>query len=108
MSGMGAGEGVDQGHMTAGVWAAATGKILCKLLDIERGSPKWREQLAPFAGVWAAMITAAAADYATAIAAGVVDDTLQNDQRGPGRYDMSEAEMTKRLIDAGLGPRGKQ
>jgi hypothetical protein len=108
MTAMDAREGMDQGHVTAGVWAAATGKVLCKLLDIERGSPKWRERLAPFAGVWAAMIAAAATDYATAVAAGVVDNTLQNDRRDGGRYDMSEAEMTKRLIEAGLGPRAEQ
>ena len=34
---------------------------LCRLLDIDANKPGWREQLAPFAPVLAAMINASAA-----------------------------------------------
>ena len=38
---------------------------LCRLLDIDANKPGWREQLAPFAPVLAAMINASAADFDT-------------------------------------------
>ncbi len=44
-------------------------------VSIDRRDPKWRDQLAPFAPVLAAMITAAATDFDTAMKCGVVDNT---------------------------------
>ena len=38
---------------------------LCRLIDIDSNKPGWREQLAPFAPVLAAMINASAADFDT-------------------------------------------
>ena len=74
-------DAMEQGWMTANVYARRSIDELCHMLDIDCRKPDWRKQLAPFAGVWAAMITAAASDYTTAIEAGVVSNTKQNDER---------------------------
>jgi hypothetical protein len=58
---------MQQAPMTAAVYMRAAVAELCHTLDISRGKPGWRDQLAPFAGVLAAMVAAAAADFDTAI-----------------------------------------
>ena len=45
---------------------------LCRILGIKQ-TDGWRENLAPFASVCAAMITAAASDFHTAVSSGVVE-----------------------------------
>jgi hypothetical protein len=62
-----------------------TRNTLTTLLDLLAIDPKAsaaakRDQLAPFACVWAAMIEAAARDYDSAVKSGVVDNTLQSQQ----------------------------
>jgi hypothetical protein len=62
-----------QAHLTACEYAAYTLKGLCQELGINIGAHGWRDRLAPFAPVWAAMIRAAAQDYDTAARSGFID-----------------------------------
>jgi hypothetical protein len=73
---------VRQAHMTASDYATFAVRNLCDVLGIDRRANGWRTQLAPFAPVLAAMITAAAKDYDTAMKGGVIE--------GCGRTDWSE------------------
>jgi hypothetical protein len=66
---------------TAHDYALRSLTAMLKLLEIDRHKAGWQDKLAPFAPVWAAMITAAAQDFATTNEAGVISDTLQHDQR---------------------------
>lgn len=61
-----------QANMTAAEYADHAIENLCKALGIDMTAADWRQQLAPFASVLAAMITAAAADYDTAMRGGVI------------------------------------
>jgi hypothetical protein len=65
---------------------------LVERLDIDVKSPDFREKLAPFAGVWAAMIQAAAKDFHTAAISGGVD--------GLGVQPIAAA--LNRLVEEGL------
>jgi len=59
--------------MTAHDYASHCLDDLMGLLDIERREVGWQEKVVPFAGVWAAMITASTKDFDTAMRCGVVD-----------------------------------
>jgi hypothetical protein len=59
-----------QAHKTAEVYARNAVDDLCEILDIDHKKSNWREQLAPFAPVLAAMINAAATDFDTAMRGG--------------------------------------
>lgn len=63
---------VHQATLTVDDYAKFTLKTLCGLLDIDPDEKDFRKELAPFAGVWAAMITAAAQDFDTAVKSGHV------------------------------------
>jgi hypothetical protein len=63
---------------------------LCRSLEIDRNKAGWQARLEPFACVLAAMVTASAQDYDTAIRAGAVAGTLQAAQK-----DALEVEVTK-------------
>src|SRR5262249_40016336 len=86
-------EALRQAHMTAHDYASCAVTNLCQILNIEIGSPKWREQLAPFACVLAAMVTAAAADFDTSSRVGVVEGVGPNhwNYQGPQEEDGKEA-----------------
>ncbi len=62
---------------TATEYASSTLESLLGELRISKNDKAWRDELAPFAPVWAAMISAAARDYCTAVDGGVVDGTVQ-------------------------------
>lgn len=67
-----------QAAMTAAEYADRTLDDLLKALDIQRdGKGEWREKVAPFAAVWAAMITASASDFDVAERHGAI---------GPGPF----------------------
>ena len=71
---------MQQAWMTAHDYALHAVYDLCEILDINRSKPGWREKLAPFAPVLAAMITAAATDNDTTGRSGVVVGTLAQAQ----------------------------
>jgi len=58
-------EAMEQASMTSHDYAMKALYDLCDLLGVKRGSKDWQDRLAPFAPVWAAMITAAATDFDT-------------------------------------------
>jgi hypothetical protein len=60
-----AAELMDQASMTSATYMRRAVTELCHTLDIDRDSPDWCNRLAPFAGVLAAMVAAAAADFDT-------------------------------------------
>jgi hypothetical protein len=61
-------EAQEQAHMTAAVYARQAIKVLCGILDVDPNYPQAvREELAPFAPLLAAMVTAAADDFRTCI-----------------------------------------
>lgn len=61
-----------QASMTAEEYARDTLNTLAGMLQIDRKAPDWREQLAPFANVWAAMIAASSSDYEVAANNGAI------------------------------------
>jgi hypothetical protein len=64
---------VRQAHMTASDYATFAVINLCEALDIDRRANGWRNQLAPFAPVLAAIIAASAKDYDTAMKRGAIE-----------------------------------
>jgi hypothetical protein len=76
-----------QASMTVHDYTMRAVTDLCDLLGIERHEKDWHLELAPFAPVLAAMITAAATDYDTAIRAGVVDDTSYSTARVDAEWE---------------------
>jgi hypothetical protein len=62
-----------QAHNTAHDYTMHAVSDLCDILNIDRKKEGWREQLAPFATVLAAMVTAVAMDFDTAVGNGAVD-----------------------------------
>jgi hypothetical protein len=56
-----------QAHAAAATYMEHGLRDLCAALDIDRGLKGWQEKLAPFAPVLAAMVTAAATDFETAM-----------------------------------------
>ena len=78
------GECMRQASMTVHDYALNALRDLCDALDIDRDNPRSRKQLAPFAGVLAAMVTAAAADLGTSMRCDVPVVALRNDGVGEG------------------------
>lgn len=62
-----------QASMTAAEYADNALDALTKALNIDTREKEWRKHLAPFASVWAAMVTAAATDFDTAVRCGAVE-----------------------------------
>jgi hypothetical protein len=85
-----------QASMTAHDYTMRAVTDLCDLLGIDRQAIDWHTELIPFAPVLAAMITAAAAGYDTAVRAGVVDGTSYSS----ARVDAEFAEW-KQMHDGG-------
>jgi hypothetical protein len=86
---------IRQASMTVHDYTMRAVTDLCDLLGIDRQAIDWHTELIPFASVLAAMITAAAADYDTAVRAGVVEDI------GGARVDAEFAEW-KQMHDGGV------
>jgi len=61
---------VEAGAACAVHQAEVTLRPLLACLGVDRASPNWRAEIAPFAPVWAAMITAAATNAGTVAATG--------------------------------------
>lgn len=66
-------EAMKQASKTATEYARDSLEQLCQMLGIDRREKEWQTKLTPFAGVWAAMIAAASADFHTAVSGGVVE-----------------------------------
>ncbi|NFV81884.1 hypothetical protein [Magnetospirillum aberrantis] len=75
-----------QASDTAETYMRNTFYALTSRLDIDPNKPGFREALAPFACVWAAMIETSAKDFHTATVGGVVDGSGD-----PGLHAVAEA-----------------
>lgn len=74
-------EAMRQAAMTAGDYAIDCTDKLCKILGINKSPDGWQQQLAPFAPVLAAMITAAAQDFETSQRHGWVEGSPAFEQK---------------------------